>query len=67
MKKFSYYNISRYRKLRYSSNNFSKIPYIVFLPGFMSDIDGKKPKSFQSFANKNKVGFLAVEYSGHGK
>ena len=67
MKKFRYYNISRYRKLRYSSNNFSKIPYIVFLPGFMSDIDGKKPKSFQSFANKNKVGFLAVEYSGHGK
>jgi esterase/lipase len=67
MKKFSYYHISRYRKLRYSTNNFSKNPYIVFLPGFMSDIEGKKPKSFQSFAKKNKVGFLAIEYSGHGK
>tara|TARA_B100000900_G_C20474374_1_gene672754 strand:- start:79 stop:843 length:765 start_codon:yes stop_codon:yes gene_type:complete len=67
MKKFRYYNISRYRKLRYSTNNFSKNPYIVFLPGFMSDIEGKKPKSFQSFANKNKMGFLAIEYSGHGK
>ena len=67
MKKFKYYNISRYRKLRYSTNNFSKNPYIVFLPGFMSDIEGKKPKSFQSFANKNKIGFLAIEYSGHGK
>ena len=67
MKKFKYYNISRYRKLRYSTNNFSKNPYIVFLPGFMSDIEGKKPKSFQSFAKKNKVGFLAIEYSGHGK
>ena len=67
MKKFRYCNISRYRKLRYLRNNFKKNPYIVFLPGFMSDIEGKKPKSFQSFAKKNKVGFLAIEYSGHGK
>ena len=67
MKKFRYHNISRYRKLRYLRNNFKKNPYIVFLPGFMSDIEGKKPNSFRSFANKTKIGFLAVEYSGHGK
>ena len=67
MKKFRYYNISGYRKLRYSTNIFKNNPYIVFLPGFMSDIEGKKPKSFRSFANKNKLGFLAIEYSGHGK
>ena len=67
MKKFRYYNISRYRKLRYSTNNFHKNPFIVFLPGFMSDIEGKKPNSFRSFANKNQIGFLAIEYSGHGK
>ena len=67
MKKFRYLKISRYKKLRYSTNNFKKNPYIVFLPGFMSDIDGKKPKSFLSFANKKKLGYLAIEYSGHGK
>ena len=67
MKKFKFLYISRYRKLRYSSNNFNKNPYIVFLPGFMSDIEGKKPNSFRSFANKNQIGFLAIEYSGHGK
>ena len=67
MKKFSYLRISRHRKLRYLTNNLKKNPFIVFLPGFMSDIEGKKPKSFLSFANKNKLGFLAVEYSGHGK
>ena len=67
MKKFSYLKISRYRKLRYSTNNFKKKPFLVFLPGFMSDIEGKKPKTVKSFANKNKLGFLAVEYSGHGK
>jgi len=33
----------------------------------MSDIDGKKPRAFKKYAVKNKLGFLAVEYSGHGK
>ena len=33
----------------------------------MSDLDGKKPKAFLKFAIKNKLGFLAFEYSGHGK
>ena len=55
MKKYKYYKISKFRKLRYSSNNFNKNLFIVFLPGFMSDIEGKKPKSFQSFAKKNSA------------
>jgi len=33
----------------------------------MSDIEGKKPQTFKKFAIKNKLGFLALEYSGHGK
>ena len=33
----------------------------------MSDIEGEKPKIFLKFAKKNNLGFLAVEYSGHGK
>ena len=37
------------------------------MPGFMSDIDGVKPQTFRKFAIKNKLGFLAIEYSGHGK
>jgi len=41
--------------------------YIVFLHGFMSDLEGKKPKVFLNFAKKNKLGFIALEYSGHGK
>tara|TARA_Y100001970_G_scaffold288734_1_gene416847 strand:+ start:912 stop:1598 length:687 start_codon:yes stop_codon:yes gene_type:complete len=41
--------------------------YIVFLHGFMSDLEGDKPKTFLNFAKKNKLGFLALEYSGHGK
>ena len=33
----------------------------------MSDLEGKKPKTFLKFAIKKKIGFLALEYSGHGK
>tara|TARA_B100001540_G_scaffold57088_1_gene51503 strand:- start:1143 stop:1784 length:642 start_codon:yes stop_codon:yes gene_type:complete len=33
----------------------------------MSDLEGEKPKSFLNFAKKNKLSFLALEYSGHGK
>tara|TARA_Y100000591_G_scaffold92377_1_gene78165 strand:+ start:465 stop:1109 length:645 start_codon:yes stop_codon:yes gene_type:complete len=33
----------------------------------MSDLEGKKPKSLLNFAKKNKLSFLALEYSGHGK
>jgi len=67
MSKFKYIKISKSIKIRYLTNNFKKNPYVVFLHGFMSDIEGEKPKVFLRFAKKNKLGFLAVEYSGHGK
>ena len=67
MKKFKYQKISKSKKLRYIHNYFKKKLYIVFLHGFMSDIEGKKPQAFKKFAKKNKFGFLALEYSGHGK
>ena len=67
MKKFKYLNISNTKKLRYIDNYFRKKLYIIFLPGFMSDIEGEKPKTLLKFAKKNELGFLSLEYSGHGK
>ena len=67
MKKFKYLKISNTKKLRYIDNYFKKKLYIIFLPGFMSDIDGKKPQALQKYAVKKKLGFLTIEYSGHGK
>jgi len=67
MKKFKYIKISKTKKLRYLDNYYKKKLYIIFLPGFMSDIDGEKPQTFREYAVKNKLGFLAIEYSGHGK
>jgi len=33
----------------------------------MSDLNGEKPRAFLSLAKKLDLGFLALEYSGHGK
>jgi pimeloyl-ACP methyl ester carboxylesterase len=33
----------------------------------MSDIEGKKPQSLLRFAKRKELGFVALEYSGHGK
>ena len=67
MKKCKYLKISRTKKIRYIDNYYKKKLYVIFLPGFMSDIDGKKPQAFKKYSIKNKLGFLAIEYSGHGK
>ena len=46
MTNFKYYKISKTKKIRYLSNYYKKNLYIVFLHGFMSDIEGEKPKIF---------------------
>ena len=67
MIKFKYYKISNSKKIRYLNVYQKKRPYVVFLHGFKSDLEGEKPKTFFKFAKKNHLGFLALEYSGHGK
>ena len=67
MIKYNYYKISNSKKLRCLIKHQKNRPYIVFLHGFMSDLEGKKPKFFLKFAKKNKLGFFALEYSGHGR
>ena len=67
MSKFKYLIISKTKKIRYINKFQKNAPYIVFLHGFMSDLEGKKPKAFLDFVRKNKLSFLALEYSGHGK
>ena len=67
MNKFKYLKISNSKKIRYLSNYYEKNLFVVFLHGFMSDLEGDKPKSLQKFCKKRKLGFLGLEYSGHGK
>ena len=67
MKKFNYIKLNKSKKIRYLKHHQRNRDYIVFLHGFMSDLEGKKPKFFLNIAKKNRLGFLALEYSGHGK
>ena len=67
MNKFKYLKISNNKKIRYLGNIFQNRLYIVFLHGFMSDIEGEKPNNILKYAKGKKLGFLALEYSGHGK
>ena len=67
MTNYKYLRLSLTKRIRYLEYSRKNSDYIVFLHGFMSDLEGKKPKAFLNFAKKNKIGFLAFEYSGHGK
>ena len=67
MANFKYLKLTKNKRIRYLLNFQSKNTYLVFLHGFKSDLEGKKPKTFLRFAKKNNLGFLGLEYSGHGK
>ncbi len=67
MANFKFHKISNTKKIRHIVKIFKNSSFIVFLHGFMSDLEGEKPNAFLKFAKKNKVSFLALEYSGHGK
>ena len=67
MNKYKFLKISPSKKIRYLINKYKKKPYVIFLHGFMSDLEGDKPKKILKYCNSKKLGFLAMEYSGHGK
>ena len=67
MTNFTQLKLTKSKRIRYLKHSQKNTSYIVFLHGFMSNLEGKKPKTFLDFAKKNKLGFLALEYSGHGK
>ena len=58
MKKYNYLRISKTKKLRYLVNYYKKKLYIIFLHGFMSNVEGEKPQTFKKYAIKKKLGFF---------
>ena len=66
-KRFKFFISSNKEKIRYQLLNKEKDLFIIFFHGFMSDITGKKPSTFRKYCRKKKIGFLTLEYSGHGK
>ena len=66
-KRFKYFNISKTKKIRFLSIESPSNLCVIFLHGFMSDIEGEKPTKFAKYCNRKKINFLTLEYSGHGK
>ena len=58
MTNFNYFKISKTQKIRYMKHIQNNTIYIVFLHGFMSDLQGAKPKAFLSFAKRNKYEYV---------
>ena len=67
MIKYKYLKLNKYKKIRYLSINNKTDLCVVFLHGFMSDLEGNKPIELLKFCKSKNIGFLALEYSGHGK
>jgi pimeloyl-ACP methyl ester carboxylesterase len=67
----SYQNLIRpsgaslaYHRTPGSSSN--SLPGIIFLPGFMSDMNGEKALAIERFAQKNRQPYVRFDYFGHG-
>ena len=67
MTKFNYIYFKKDKKLRVLNNKLNSELTVVFLHGLKSDMEGKKPLFLNRYCKKNKVNFLSLEYSGHGK
>jgi len=67
MTKFNYIYFKKDKKLRILNSKLNSKLTIVFLHGLKSDLEGKKPLFLNRYCKKNKVNFLSLEYSGHGK
>ena len=52
MTKYKYLKLNKYKKIRYLSINNRANLCVVFLHGFMSDLEGNKPKSLLKFCKK---------------
>ena len=66
-KRFKFFYISKTKKIRFLSIKSHSSLCVIFLHGFMSDIEGEKPTKFAKYCKRKKINFLAIEYSGHGK
>ena len=60
MNKFKYLKISKNKQIRYLDNNYKEKTYIVFLHGFMSDIEGKNLGLFLNMQKKIILAFLLL-------
>ena len=57
---FRFQKISNTKKIRYILKLFKNTQFIVFLHGFMSDLEGEKPNAFLKFLKIKKFGIYSI-------
>lgn len=62
----SYLTTAPGRRIAYQKTE-GKAPGVVFLGGFMSDMDGTKALALEDWAQRGGHAFLRFDYSGHGQ
>ena len=67
MTKFKFVKYKTNKKIRVIFKDPKSDIFVVFLHGLKSDLTGKKPNYLMKQCKKRKVGFMGLEYSGHGK
>ena len=67
MTKFKFVKYKTNKKIRVIFKDPGSDIFVVFLHGLKSDLTGKKPNYLMIQCKKRKVGFMGIEYSGHGK
>ena len=61
-----YFTTNMNRRLAYHKTEGQE-PFVVFLGGLKSDMDGTKAISLETWAKANTISFLRFDYSGHGQ
>ncbi|XP_046394252.1 palmitoyl-protein thioesterase ABHD10, mitochondrial-like isoform X3 [Ischnura elegans] len=63
----AFLNITGDRKVAYRKTNGSSSPTIVFAPGFMSNMRGRKATTLQKFCIDNDLSYVRFDYEGIGE
>ena len=62
----SYFETPEGRRIAYRKTE-GTLPGVVFLGGFMSDMDGTKAQALEAWAWRRGRAYLRFDYSGHGR
>ena len=60
MNKFKYIGVLNNKQIRYLCSEYKDNLYIVFLHGFMSNIEGEKPQAILKIAKKNNIKIISI-------
>lgn len=65
--KYEYLKIDKHREIAYRKTSGSNLPAIVFIPGFMSKMEGIKAQGLERYCREQNRTFVRFDIEGLGK